>query len=183
MAQAQTYTETLTPGAPDAHQASFPPFASETFASQLVWFAITFGLLYYLMSKVALPRVADILEGRSNRIASDLAEAQRLQAEAEAAGAAYQQSLTEARNNAKTIAQETRDKLSAEADARRKTLEAELAEKIAESEAFIRTQTAQAMSNVRDIAADTATAIVERLIGQAPERATVEAALDRTLAR
>jgi F-type H+-transporting ATPase subunit b len=35
------------------------------------------------------------------------------------------------------------------------------------------------MTNVRGIAADTAEAIVERLSGRAPDRAAVEAALDR----
>jgi len=184
MAQpAQTYSETAAPGQPGAHEASFPPFASETFASQLLWFAIAFGLLYYLMAKVALPRVAGILENRSRRIAADLAEAEALRAQSEAAGEAYEKSLAQARNNAKAIAQDTRDRLNAEAEARRKALEAELAAKLAESEAFIREQTAQAMSNVRGIAADAAAAIVERLTGQAPERALVETALDRTLAR
>lgn len=183
MAQpAQTYTETVAPGHPEAHHTSFPPFASETFASQLLWFAVAFGLLYYLMSKVALPRVGAILDNRSNRIAADLADAERLRAESEAAGEAYEKSLAEARARAKAIAQETREALTAESDARRKALEAELNDKIAHSEETISARTAEAMASVRGIAADTATAIVERLTGQPPDRASVEAALDRTLA-
>ena len=165
-----------------AHQATFPPFASETFASQLLWFAITFGLLYWLMTKLALPRVGEILENRSNSIAADLAEAERLRSESEAAGEAYEKSLGEARAKAKAIAQETREALMAESDAKRKTLEAELARRIAESEATISARTREAMASVRGIAADTAAAIVERLTGQAPERASVEAALDRVVA-
>lgn len=184
MAQpAQTSTATAASGQPGAPAASFPPFASETFASQLLWFAITFGLLYWLMSKVALPRVAGILADRTTRIAADLGEAEALRAQSEAAGEAYEKSLIQARNNAKAIAQDTRDRLTAESDARRKTLEGELAAKLAESEAFIRQQTVQAMGNVRGIAADAATAIVARLTGSAPDRAAVETALDRTLAR
>ena len=183
MAQpAQTYTETVAPGNPEAHHSSFPPFASETFGSQLLWFAVAFGLLYYLMSKIALPRVGEILENRSNRIGADLAEAERLRAESEAAGQAYETSLAEARARAKAIAQETRDALAAEAETRRKALEAELSEKIAHSEETISARSAEAMASVRGIAADTAVAIVERLTGQPPDRASVEAALDRTLA-
>ena len=176
-------TVTTTGATPAAGQATFPPFARETFVPQLLWFAITFGLLYYLMSKIALPRIATILESRSNRIAADLAEAEALKTQSEAAGAAYQKSLADARNNAKAIAQATRDKLAAESEARRKVLEAQLADKIASSEELIRSSTAQAMSNVHEIAADTATAIVERLTGRAPDRSAVEAALNRTLAR
>ena len=166
--------------APEAHGA-FPPFASETFASQLLWFAIAFGLLYYVMSRVALPRVAAIMESRSQRIAADLAEAERLRAESEAAGAAYEKSLNDARAKAKAIAQEMREALSAEAEARRKALEAELHERLAVAETTIGARTAEAMGSVRGIAADTATAIVERLTGQAPDRRAVEAALDRAL--
>jgi F-type H+-transporting ATPase subunit b len=170
--------------APGAHgSATFPPFASNTFVSQLLWLAILFGLLYYLMDKVALPRIAAILHNRSVRLSGDLDEAQRMRTEAEAAGAAYQKSLAEARARAKAIAQEARDALAAENDAKRKALEAELAERLAASEATISARTTEAMASVRGIAADTAAAIIERLTGQAPDRASVEAALDRTLAR
>src|SRR3954469_765159 len=171
-------------GAPSGggHPKVFPPFASETFGSQLLWFAITFGLLYWLMAKLALPRVGEILENRSNSIAADLAEAERLRGESEAAGEAYEKSLGEARAKAKAIAQETREALMAESDAKRKTLEAELARRIADSEATISARTREAMASVRGIAADTAMAIVERLTGRAPERASVEAALDRVVA-
>jgi F-type H+-transporting ATPase subunit b len=186
MAEAQAQTaHTTSTGAPPPgeHGGAFPPFASETFASQLLWFAIAFGLLYYLMSRVALPRVGAIMEARENRIASDLAEAEQLRSESEAAGAAYEKSLNDARAKAKAIAQEMREALTAEADTKRKALEAELHERLAASDATIRARTAEAMTNVRGIAADTAAAIVERLTGRAPDRATVEAALDRTLAR
>ena len=176
-----TPTTTAT-GAPEV-KGAFPPFASETYASQLLWFAIAFGLLYYVMSRLALPRVAAVMENRSTRIAGDLAEAERLRAESEAAGAAYEKSLNDARTRAKAIAQEMREALTAESDARRKAIEAELQDRIKASEETIATRTADAMASVRGIAADTASAIVERLTGQAPDRRAVEAALDRTLAR
>ena len=93
----------------DAHGA-FPPFDPETFGSQLFWLAITFGLLYTLMAKVALPRIATILEERNDRIADDLAEAEKLKRETDEAIAAYEQALGEARQNAYGIAQAARDK-------------------------------------------------------------------------
>jgi F-type H+-transporting ATPase subunit b len=161
---------------------AFPPFASETYASQLIWFSIAFGLLYYVMSRIALPRVAAVMENRSQRIASDLSEAERLRVESEAAGAAYEKSLEDARTKAKAIAQEMREGLTAESEAQRKRLEAELHERLAVAETTIAARTQEAMASVRGIAADTAAAIVERLTGQAPDRRAVEAALDRTLA-
>lgn len=164
---------------PSGHGGAFPPFESHTFLSQLIWLALAFGLLYYLMDKVALPRIQAILHDRSARLSADLDEAQRMKAEADAAGAAYEKSLSDAQNKARAIAQETRNALASEADAKRKGLEAELNERISASEATIRQRTAEAMGNVRGIAGETASAIVERLTGQAPDQAVLDRALDR----
>ncbi|MER2269500.1 F0F1 ATP synthase subunit B [Methylobacterium oxalidis] len=164
---------------PAPHKGAFPPFESHTFLSQLVWLALAFGLLYYLMDKVALPRIQAILHDRANRLSSDLDEAQRMKAEADAAGAAYEKSLADAQSKARDIAQETRNALAAEAETKRKALEADLNQKLAASEATIRQRTGEAMGNVREIAGETASAIVERLTGQAPDQASLDRALDR----
>ncbi len=177
MAQSTVTTTGAAPGA----KAAFPPFQTDTFAAQLLWFAIAFGLLYYLMSKIALPRIGAILDARADRIAADLEDARRLKDESDAAAAAYEKSLGDARSEAKAIAQAKRDAMLAESDAKRKELEAQLAQKIASSEETISARTAEAMTSVRGIAADAATAIVERLTGRAPDRATVDAALNRAL--
>ena len=96
----------------------FPPFQSETFASQLFWLAIAFVLLYALMSKLALPRVASIIDNRQKHISDDLAEAARFKGESDAAVAAYEKALADARARAQVIAAETRELQAAEADKR-----------------------------------------------------------------
>lgn len=174
-------THATSTAAPATHGPMFPPFETETFLAQLLWLAIAFGLLYYLMSKVALPRVAGVLSQRSERIGRDLQDAQRLRTEAEAAGAAYESALAEAREKAKGIAQSTREALATETEVRRKALEAELGGKLAAAEATIRSRTEGAMSSVRDIAADAATAIVERLTGRPPDPTRIQAALNRSI--
>src|SRR5215471_12666427 len=55
---------------------AFPPLNPDTFAPQLVWLAITFGLLYLLLKRTILPRLGNIIAGRQERIRDDLAEAQ-----------------------------------------------------------------------------------------------------------
>ncbi len=178
MAEKKTSAHTEAPG---GHKAGFPPFQKETFASQLAWLALTFILLYVLMAKVALPRIGGIFAARAKRIADDLAEAQRLRGDAEAALAAYQKALADARNRAQTMAGETRAALNAEADKRRKALEEALNVKLADAERTIEATKAAAMANVRGIAVEAAGAIVERLIGAAPAPAAVEAAVDSAL--
>jgi F-type H+-transporting ATPase subunit b len=174
-----TNAHTEAPGG--AHKGPFPPFDPEHFASQLVWLAITFVLLYLLVSRIALPRVASILEARREHVAGDLAEAQRLKTESDGALAAYEKSLADARNRAQALAQQMREKQNAEAEAARKALEQSLNEKLAEAEKSIAATKAAAMGNVRGIAADAASDIVKRLIGSAPAGAAVEAAVSDVL--
>ncbi len=99
---------------------AFPPFQSQTFASQLVWLAIAFVLLYVLMAKLALPRVGAIIEGRRKHIEGDIAEAGQLKTKSDEAAAAYEKALADARGRAQAIANETRDRQAAEAETRRK---------------------------------------------------------------
>jgi F-type H+-transporting ATPase subunit b len=164
------------------HGGGFPPFESSTFVAQIIWLALAFGLLYYLMSKIALPQIAGILHDRQSRLSGDLDQAARAKSEADGARDTYERALKDAQSKAKGIAQSTREQLAGEAETRRKSLEADLATKLAEAETQIRTRTATAMGSVREVAADAATAIVERLTGQAPDRAAVEAAYDRAAA-
>ena len=115
--------------------ANFPPFDASTFPSQLLWLAITFGALYYVMSKIALPRVGAVISDRKARIAKDLDDAAAMQQQAEAAAAAHEKTLADARAKAQGHlgAGKRATKLAAEAEAKRKTLEAELAGKLAQS--------------------------------------------------
>ena len=163
------------------HDGGFPPFDSSNFPSQLVSLAIAFVALYLIVSRIALPRVGSVIEARQNKIEGDLAEAQRLKDQSDAALKAYESELAAARTRAQVIGNEARDKLNAQAEAERKTLEEQLAAKLAGAEKTIASTRTTAMSNVRGIAADAASAIVQRLTGQAPEGKTVEAAVNASL--
>lgn len=159
------------------HAGVFPPFDSSTFASQILWLAITFGLFYVLMAKVALPRIGGILEARHDKIAHDLEEANRLKAESEAAGAAYEASLAEARKKAQAIASETRAALTASIDAKRQEAESGLGAKISEAEGRIADIKTKALAEVDGIAVDTAEALVSSLIGEGAGRDEIAAAV------
>lgn len=163
------------------HKAAFPPFQSETFASQLVSFAIAFGLLYIIVSRFALPRVGNILATRQQVIDNDLTEAARLKDESDDALKAYEANLANARAKAQAMAADVREKLNAQQEQEKSVLEERLASKIADAEKTIAANREKAMGNVRSIAADTASAIVERLTGTTPNANVVEAALDGSL--
>jgi len=160
-----------------AGHGAFPPFQSEHFPSQLLWLAVCFVLLYALMSRIALPRIGSILAERSRLIRDDLKAAESFKEQSDAAHAAYDKALADARARAQSIASSTRQRQASEAEAAQKLLEAQLHERLAAAEQSIAATRAAAMGNVRTIAADTASAIVERLIGKAPTAHEVAAAL------
>jgi F-type H+-transporting ATPase subunit b len=163
------------------HGGGFPPFESSTFASQLVSLVIAFAALYVIVSRIALPRVESVIDARQNAIEGDLAAAQKLKDESDAALKAYETELASARSRAQAIGNETREKLNAAAEAERKKLEDQLAAKLSAAEKQIATTRETAMSNVRGIAADAAGAIVQRLTGVLPDGKAVSSAVDATL--
>jgi F-type H+-transporting ATPase subunit b len=165
----------------DAHGHSFPPFQKDTFASQLVSLLVAFVALYLIVKRIALPRVGSLLDARQSAIEGDLAEAQKLKEASGAALKAYESELAAARSRAQAIGNETREKLNAASEAERKRLEERLSLKLAEAEKTIASTRQNAMSNVRGIAAEAASAIVQRLTGVVPDVKSVDSAVDASL--
>src|SRR6185295_1854409 len=92
------------------HGGGFPPFESSTFASQLVSLLIAFVALYIIVSRFALPKVGGAIEARQGAIEGDLAAAQKLKDQSDAALKAYEADLAAARSRAQAIGTETREK-------------------------------------------------------------------------
>jgi F-type H+-transporting ATPase subunit b len=183
MAEQTAKTVASTQQAPAGEHGKFPPFDSQTFPSQLFWLVVVFIALYLLMSRIALPRMASILEQRRKHIDADLAEAQRLKGESEAAIAAHEAALAEAHTKAQTLASDARAKAAADAEARRKDLDAKLAQRIAEAEKDVAAARSAAMTRVHGIAEETTRALVERLIGVTPSDQDVIQAVKDALKR
>ena len=111
-----------------------PQLDTTWFASQIFWLIIAFVTLYWLLSRKALPRLAEILEARQDRIAADLDEAERLRQEAEEALASYQQAIARAQDEAHRLLTETQIRLQATAAERQAELDAELGKQLREAE-------------------------------------------------
>ena len=170
-------THTGTAAAPAGEKPHFPPFDAHLFPSQLLWLAISFVIFYYFVQKTLLPRIGGILETRRDRIANDLAEAARLKSESDAAIAAYEQALAEARRNAEATAQKAHDEARQQAEAQRAEVEAGLAEKTAAAEKDIAAIKARALGEIDTVAEDAAEAIVRQLIGTPVTKSEVAAAV------
>ena len=155
----------------------FPPLDPTGVVPQLFWLALSFGLLYLLLKRFALPRVGEVIEERRERIERDLAKAEALKAETELALATYERALGEARVKAGAIAKDVQAKLTAEVDAERAKLDAEISAHVAAAEARIAQTRVKAMAGVGEIAGDTAGAIVATLIGREVSQDEVKRAL------
>src|SRR5260370_1101348 len=148
------------PSTPDTELASLPSIpsiqslskgVSSWIPSHLFWLAICFVALYLITAKLVQPRVGGIIEKRKDRIAGDLAEAERFKREADQAMAAYEKALAEARARAQAIATETRDKLQAEAERNRSILEDQLNAQLAQAETATAATKTAALANVREV--------------------------------
>ncbi len=159
------------------HQGAFPPMDATTFPSQIFWLVVFFGLLYLLMSRLALPKMEAVLGRRHKTIEGDLAKASALKNETEAALQAYEKALADARAKAQGIAAETRAKMNAEMDAERSSLEKKIGAKTAEAESRIATAKAQSMKDVGEVAAETAAEIVSELTGATVSKAEAAKAI------
>jgi len=155
-----------------------PQFDVATFPSQLFWLVVLFGVLYFFMASVALPKIGGVIEERSDRIADDLDKAADLNAQGKQAEAAYEQALSDARANASAIAAETRKAIDAEISRMQEETDARLARQVEEAEKRIAAAQANVGEQMRVAAIDVAGALVAALIDETPSDDAVRDAVN-----
>lgn len=165
-AAAEAVVEGAAEAAPEAAKTGLPQLNPDHFTPQLFWLALTFVTLYFILAKIALPRIGEVIEERRDRIARDIEAAARLKGETDKALADYEKALADARANASSIAKQMRDRLAQDADAEKTEVDRQLSAKLHDAESRTAATKAKSLSAVNDIAAETARAVVSRLIGQ-----------------
>lgn len=159
-----------------------PQFDPAVWSPLVIWLAITFIALYLLMSRMALPRVAEVLEEREHRINESLRRAERLKLSAEDAVAEYEKTIADVRMKAAEEMREARETAAGEAAERHSELSERLAGEIEAAEARIHEARSQAIAQLRDVSMTVASAAAERLVGAPMDTAAVAAAVDKVLA-
>ena len=158
-----------------------PQFDPQFFASQIFWLAVIFGILYLVMGRLVLPRIAEVLEERSERIADDLEKAETLKKEAETVIAAYEAALQQARGEAAALLSQAGQEVADLAARRQAEFARGLAEKTAAAEQRIARAKDEAKSQIRDIAVTAAGGVVERLTGLKADEAALAGRVDAAL--
>ena len=161
--------------------AGLPQLDASTYAPQVIWLAITFGVLYVLMTRVALPRIGHVLEERRYKIDQNLKMAESLKGDAEAAAAAYEGAMADARARAGDVLGDVREGAARDAAERQEELGARLHADIQEAEAGIAEARDKAVAGIRDLAAEVAHSAAEKLAGETVDAGAVRSAVDAAL--
>ncbi|MCB1311673.1 MAG: F0F1 ATP synthase subunit B' [Sedimentitalea sp.] len=166
----------------DAHGGAIgmPQLCFDWFPNQMFWLVVTLVVIFLILSRVALPRIAAILSERQGTISNDIAAAEDLKARAVEAEKAYEKALADARAEAQRIIGEARAEIQADLNDAIAQADAEIAARSAESEKAISEIRAGALEAVREVAAETAAALVAAL-GNTPDSAAIAAAVDSRL--
>ena len=154
-----------------------PQLDFSTFPNQIFWLVVTLVVIYMVLSRVALPRIASVLAERQGTITNDIAAAEDLKQKATEAEAAYDKALADARAEAGRIGAETKAEVQAEIDAAIRKADAEIAARTSESEAKIAEIRDGATAAIQEVAKDTAEAVVAAM-GVDVDKAAIAAAVD-----
>ncbi len=143
-----------------------PQLDLANFSPQIIWLVITFSILWFLMAKIALPRIGLVLEERQKRITDNLKLAEDLQKEARAEFDSYQAAILEARDRAREIISDTTQEVSKNIAGQKEELDQSISESIRIADSRIESATVKAMADIQNNAAQVASAATECLTGK-----------------
>jgi F-type H+-transporting ATPase subunit b len=165
----------------DAAAPGMPQLDFTTFPNQMFWLLVTLAVIYLVLTRVAIPRIATVLAERRGTIANDLATAEELKIKAQEAEEAYERALAEARAEAQKIIAEARAEIQKDLDAANARAEAEIAARVAESETRIAEIRDTATENVRAVAQEAAVEIARAVLPMAADAGALANAVDKRM--
>ncbi|WP_308814689.1 ATPase [Sphingomonas sp. GV3] len=148
---------------------------SATYASQIFWLLVTFGILYFGIGKVMVPKVIATVDAREAQVAGDLAAAEQARLSADAVEAAWRAEMDSARAAAQAETTAAKARAAKAAESQIHAVDAELAERLAHHDLAVGNAKAQAMLNLQSVAAEVAQELVGKVAGI---QVSIEAAAD-----
>jgi F-type H+-transporting ATPase subunit b len=155
---------------------------ASTYASQIFWLLITFGILYFGIGKVMVPRIQATVESRDTRIAADLAAAEAARRAADATEEAWRLEMEQARAAAQAETVEAKSRATAAFEKQVQAADQDLAARLAHHDRIVAEAKSSAMGNLEGIAADAARDLVAKLSGAQVGTDAANAAVRRVMA-
>ena len=140
-----------------------PQLDFTTFIPQLFWLFLCLTILYFVLSKIALPRISDVIEERNDTITDDLDEAKSLSLEAEKVVEDLKSKLEEARSISQKNLMDERQKNLEIISSKRKQFEENVSKEISSSEKEIKKNKIKALKEASSLAEDIAEEIINNL--------------------
>ncbi len=168
----------LLPSFADANEdVGMPQFDLSTFPTQLTWLVISLVSLYIVMNKVALPRIADVLEARQNRIDGDLDRATAMKKEAEQALVAYEETVAANLSKAQELKRKIILEFSEQAAQSRLELSERLSEEARLAEQRIADEKNRSLEEISDVSVELVHAAIGKLAGMEIDEQEVKSAM------
>jgi F-type H+-transporting ATPase subunit b len=162
-------------------EAGMPQLDPAIFPNLIFWLVVALLALYWILSRVALPRIGTVMTERNDAISNDIEQAALLKRRAEEAEASYNAALARARDEAHRIAAETKAQIDKELAALMAKADAEIAVKSQGSEKRIAEIRDSAARSVEEVARETAVEIVGALMPGVADADAVHAAIANRL--
>lgn len=159
------------------HYQGMPQLNPEWFSNQIFWLVVTLVVIYLVLNRIALPRIAAVLADRANAISNDLEQAERLKQSAVEAEDAYNKALAEARSEAGRIVAEAKAEIQVDLDEATAKADAEIAARTVESEKAIAEIRAGALQSIEQVATDTASEVIQAIMPGTGDAKSVAAAV------
>jgi F-type H+-transporting ATPase subunit b len=156
-----------------AHNPILPPW------NEIVWGALSFVILFYLLAKFAFPPVKKGMDARAERIRANLADAEKAKADAEAVLADYKRQVADAKSEANRIIEEARQAAEEMRQDLRRRAEAEAAEIKQRAQDDIAAQASRAMADLQARVTLLAIELAEKVVEQNLDRETNKALVER----
>jgi F-type H+-transporting ATPase subunit b len=161
-----------------AESGGMPQLNPEFWVSQIFWLTITFGILYFVLSKLILPKISSNLESRKSQISDNIEAADRQREESEKKLKEYEQIISTSKIEAKNLFSQAREKALKDINVKREILNKQIDEEIKKAENEINQLRKKAPEKINKIAVDTSSEIIQKLIGTQINNSSISAIVD-----
>ena len=161
-----------------AESGGMPQLNPEFWISQIFWLILTFGILYFVLSKLILPKISNNLESRKSQILDNIEAAEKQREDSETKLKEYDEIITKSKLEAKTIFNQARERALKDINCKREVLDKQIDEEIAEAEKEILALRKSAPNKINKIAIETSSELIQKLIGTEVNNSSISAIVD-----
>lgn len=154
-----------------------PQLDTDTFAGQIFWLIVSFGILYILISRSALPRIHEVMDKRKHRISRDLDRAEILSDEARQAKQNYETLQAQARNKSSALIHSTQSDIIKAQENAYAEVDADILNLMQQSDAQIKDKQLAFKQDLTQLSESLANALIEEITGTKAANAVVESAV------